>query len=166
MQLDLRSVRISTLVRPLVVAAFICAACANDDLTLVAPPAGGSGGSSGGSFALGGSHSDGGVGATSGTSGDGGSGNAGASAGPGDGGPYDAGPCTPPEVLAYPSPGCDGSVTPVCVIPTTDACLTLACGCDGQLADSACGPIFEPWAYAGECRDGALPDATPDAAGE
>jgi len=57
------------------------------------------------------------------------------------------GDCGETSAPAYLTPGCDGSVAPVC-----EACETPvwkgACGCSGVIVGYSCAPS-EPWAYGG-----------------
>jgi hypothetical protein len=60
-----------------------------------------------------------------------------------------------PMKLIYLQPGCDQ--LPVCAVPDNDACATVACGCDGQLAASGCGFTYVPYRHGGECTDADVP---------
>jgi len=121
---------------------------------------GGTGGMAGGAGGrvTGGTAGTGGRGGTGGTGGGGGTGGASGAAGAGGRVPREGGldadaGCTSPEALYYRSPGCDGSVAPVCAGPTFDACAITVCACDGQTI-TGCGFYEKPWAHTGECTDG------------
>jgi hypothetical protein len=74
-------------------------------------------------------------------------------AGRGTGGDMDGGSACPEfEQLYYHSPGCNGTVAPVCSGPPPP-CVTEACGCSGRTI-TGCGVYGEPWAYAGRCPTG------------
>lgn len=111
----------------------------------------------------------GGVPATGGTAGTGGKGSGGTGGneldgsrpegGPKDGG--DAG-CAPDQLLVYWSPGCDGTVKPVCAGPVFEAGVFSACLCDGTTQGPEGGAPTKPWRYFGACADAAPPDASRD----
>jgi hypothetical protein len=91
------------------------------------------GGSGGGTAGSGGKATGGSGGGTAGSGGSGGTG------GKGTGGKQS-------------KPGCIGTVAPVCAGPTFDACLSIVCGCDGEML-SGCGFYEKPWSHPGACSD-------------
>lgn len=117
---------------------------------------GGSGGkASGGS----GGKASGGAGGTGGKASGGAGGADGGDGSAGDGG--DAG-CGPGQVLRYMSPGCDGTVQPVCSSAGYDAGLIyIACLCDGRTIPDG-GVFTVPFRHGGPCTDGGHSDASHD----
>lgn len=60
--------------------------------------------------------------------------------------------CLSGQSLVYKSPGCDGTVVPVCEFPSTDACLKAICGCNGTPAvQIGCGQPIEPFVSDLDC---------------
>lgn len=58
--------------------------------------------------------------------------------------------CELPNVLRYEKPGCGDLASPVCGSPQSDAHLTYACGCDGEIVLG--GDYYrEPWQSPGIC---------------
>jgi hypothetical protein len=60
--------------------------------------------------------------------------------------------CGSPKVLRYEAPGCGAEAHPLCGRATEDACLRIACGCDGQLL-TGCDYYEAPWRSLGLCPD-------------
>jgi hypothetical protein len=58
--------------------------------------------------------------------------------------------CASPSVWYYPKAGCDGTVGPVCGQLKPDACLGLACGCDGETL-AGCDGLTKPYRSLGRC---------------
>lgn len=75
-----------------------------------------------------------------------------------DGG--DAG-CGPSQRLVYRSPGCDGTVKPVCYGPDNEGGGWTACLCDGTTVHQF-GVHLQPFRHFGACEDGATLDASRD----
>jgi len=58
--------------------------------------------------------------------------------------------CQAPRVWRYQEPGCGAEAHPVCGDSGGDACLALACGCDGEIL-SGCDYYTKPWRSRGVC---------------
>jgi hypothetical protein len=111
------------------------------------------GGSGGGTAGSGGKATGGSGGGTAGSGGSGGTGGKGTGGKQSiDGGQDGDAGCVSPQALYYDKPGCNGTVAPVCAGPTFDACLSIVCGCDGEML-SGCGFYEKPWSHPGACSD-------------
>jgi len=73
----------------------------------------------------------------------------------------DSSSCQPPATISYSAPGCGVNARPNCggpapgSAPDTCAAYVVYCGCDGQTTVmGSCGWSFQPFLYAGACRDG------------
>jgi hypothetical protein len=58
--------------------------------------------------------------------------------------------CNNPKVLRYQAPGCGAEAHPICGTSNEDACLSIACGCDGELL-TGCDYYKAPWQSKGLC---------------
>jgi hypothetical protein len=58
--------------------------------------------------------------------------------------------CQAPKVWRYQEPGCGAEAHPLCGNSGGDACLALACGCDGEIL-SGCDYYSKPWRSRGVC---------------
>jgi hypothetical protein len=67
-----------------------------------------------------------------------------------DGAPDDGGRCPAPLIWRYDRPGCGVDAHIVCGVPWGDACMGVACGCDGKDL-TGCDFFLKPFAHRGSC---------------